>query len=525
MSSVTRRFAVLFSAGALLLWLAHPAAADEEYSRARIVRLSFVEGTVTVLRPGVSDWAEAPVNTPIQEGFQLSTDKDSFAEVQFENGSTARVGELSLLKFDQLGLTESGGSLNRLALDHGYGTFSVTPQNVEIFEVASGNETFKPQGRAEFRVDLDQDKIRVEVFKGSVDVSGPDVSTTLAQRTSIEITPGADQPYTVSQDIQRDDWDAWVAQRDRQLAASTPPGGMQPQAPAYGWSDLNNFGTWSYFDGYGYGWVPGVAGPWSPFGSGQWSWYPGFGYTWISFEPWGWLPYHFGGWSFDPLFGWAWFPGAAWGWSPAAVNWYQGPGWVGWAPRPPILGTSHLPTPTRGCPGGPGCITAINVTAFEKGGPIRTRELLRVDASEGTPVVAPAIKPSLLAMLPGRPTKLSSAQEAVISGNTSKTTSFLERLTGSAPRGGRQMSRPAPVSAVAAPPAAARNDRRAAAWGGGHFGVAPPARSGGSSTAARGQGGFGRSEGGFSRGGEGMGGGARGGGASTASSSSGSGHH
>src|ERR1700752_5043339 len=106
-----------------MLCLALPAAADQEYSHARIVRLSFVEGTVTLLRPSASDWAAAAVNTPIEEGFQLSTDKSSFAEVEFENGSTARVGELSLLKFDQLGLTETGDELNRLTLDHGYGTF------------------------------------------------------------------------------------------------------------------------------------------------------------------------------------------------------------------------------------------------------------------------------------------------------------------------------------------------------------------------------------------------------------------
>jgi Family of unknown function (DUF6600)/FecR protein len=539
-NSLTRRLVALFSVAVLPLWLTLPAAADQEYSHARIVRLSFVEGTVTVLRPGAPDWANASVNTPIEEGFQLSTDKDSFAEVQFENGSTARVGELSLLKFDQLGLAESGDSLNRLALAHGYGTFSVVPEHVGVFEVTSSNNTFKPQGKAEFRVDLDQDKIRVEVFKGSVDVNGPEVSTTLARKTALEITPGADQPYTISQNIQRDDWDDWVAQRDQQEAASTPPGGMQPQAPAYGWSDLNNFGTWSYFDGYGYGWVPDVAGPWSPFGFGQWSWYPGFGYTWISFEPWGWLPYHFGGWSFDPLFGWAWFPGATWGWSPAVVSWYQGPGWIGWGPRPPVVGTTglgsgHLPPP-RGCPGAPGCITAINTAAFEKGGPIRTRELLRVNATEGVPVVAPAARPGLLSLLPGKPTRLSSAQEALFRGNAPRTPSLFERLTGTSPSSGRVFARPAPLSAVAGPPAAVRGDERGV-WGG-RLGVAAPMRSGGVSTGAREQGGFGRvgasrsSEGmsggvrggGFSRGGGGMGGFGHGGGGPAASSSAGASH-
>jgi hypothetical protein len=38
----------------------------QHYSHARVVRLSFAEGTVTVQRPEVPEWAKAPVNTPIQ---------------------------------------------------------------------------------------------------------------------------------------------------------------------------------------------------------------------------------------------------------------------------------------------------------------------------------------------------------------------------------------------------------------------------------------------------------------------------
>ena len=55
-------------------------------SHVRVVRLSFVEGTVTVRRPGSEEWASASVNTPIEEGFSIATGKKSFAEVQFENG-------------------------------------------------------------------------------------------------------------------------------------------------------------------------------------------------------------------------------------------------------------------------------------------------------------------------------------------------------------------------------------------------------------------------------------------------------
>src|SRR5690348_14180741 len=84
------------------------APAPDGYSHVRIVRLSFVEGTVTVKKPDLADWSTAPVNTPIEEGFKLSTSQESFAEVEFENTSTARLGQLTLVNFDQLVLSPNG---------------------------------------------------------------------------------------------------------------------------------------------------------------------------------------------------------------------------------------------------------------------------------------------------------------------------------------------------------------------------------------------------------------------------------
>jgi len=109
--------------------------AQAGYSHVRIVRLSFAEGTVSLQRPDLPDWAAAPANTPIQEGFKLSTAENSFTEVEFENTSTARLGQLSLLDFNQLVASASGGKVNRLTLEQGYATFNVIPEGIETFEV------------------------------------------------------------------------------------------------------------------------------------------------------------------------------------------------------------------------------------------------------------------------------------------------------------------------------------------------------------------------------------------------------
>jgi hypothetical protein len=88
----------------------------QSYSHVRMVRLSFVEGTVTVQRPDVPEWATAPVNLPVSEGFKVATGENGFAEVEFEDTSTARLGQLSQIEFNQLMLSPEGQQVNSLTL-------------------------------------------------------------------------------------------------------------------------------------------------------------------------------------------------------------------------------------------------------------------------------------------------------------------------------------------------------------------------------------------------------------------------
>lgn len=392
--------------------------AADGYSHVRIVRLSFTEGTVTVQRPDLPDWSTAPVNTPIQEGFKLSTAPDSFAEVEFENAdSTARLGQRTLLDFTQLALTPEGGKVNRLTLEQGYATFHFAPSDRDTFEVNAGDVSVTSATRSEFRVDVDQGQTRVEVSKGSVEVSGPEGTTTLARNTVLEIHPG--EAYNPTQGITKDDWDAWVQERDQvEVAAQAPAGGEGPAPYSaevgsnfYGWSDLNGYGDWGYAPGYGNVWYPNVDLGWSPYSMGQWCWYPGFGYTWIDSEPWGWLPFHYGGWLFDPSLGWFWTPFGFANWSPALVTWFQGPGWVGWAPSanvPSIAGNVSSSTSTHMhpfCPAGRSCIAAVSANTLRNGKQIVPKDIVAVDLAEarGRQVPSLNLAPTRLASLPGKP--------------------------------------------------------------------------------------------------------------------------
>lgn len=382
------------------------AGTQSDYSHARIVRLSFVEGTVTLQRPDIADWAAAPVNTPIQEGFKLSTAEKSFAEVEFENTSTVRLGQDSLLDFSQLVITPSGGKVNRLTLEQGYATFNVNPEGVDTFEVKSQDTTITLAAGAttRFRVDLDQGTMRVEVFKGAVDVSSPYGQQTLSKDMMLDIRPGTEQAFNLSRGITKDSWDQWVDERENQesVVRNSPAPGVYSSDNInsyYGWNDLSNYGNWNYFPGYGYGWAPMAGYGWSPFSDGRWCWYPGFGFTWISFEPWGWLPFHYGGWLFQPGWGWTWFPGSFGAWSPGNVNWSEGSGWVAWTPMRPkgIVGAS-------GCGPGQNCGRIIvRPDVLREGKPVRPSSVLDLDLADGRPVARPDIRPTRAAMLPGAP--------------------------------------------------------------------------------------------------------------------------
>ncbi len=323
-------------------------------SHARVVRLSFVSGTVMVKRPGSAEAEPAMVNTPIQEGFELSTSAAGYAEVEFENGSTARLGELSKLLFHSLALDANGDKLNGMTFEQGYATFHLLPEHnaasspkrdgnihfqpphSDVYMVKIADATVSPDGKCEFRTDLDQDSFRVEVFHGSVDVATSSLSTKLGEGKVLEHkSGGTESAFNTRRGITPDAWDQWTEARDKQTELAIRDRSVPPAGLLYGWSDLNTYGEWIGFPNGTAGWSPYAPAGWSPYTNGQWGWYPGLGWTWVSGEPWGWLPYHCGQWDFDASFGWYWMdPMYGCGfWDAALVTWYAGPGWIGWAPQ------------------------------------------------------------------------------------------------------------------------------------------------------------------------------------------------
>jgi hypothetical protein len=360
-------------------------------SHVRVVRLSYVSGTVGVKRPASTEWAKALVNTPIQEGFEVSTAANSYAEVEFENGSTARLGELSKVNFDQLAMDESGNKLNRLTFEQGYATFHFLPEHHDVYSVKIAEATLTPNGKSEFRTDLERKQLRVEVFAGSVDLATSGRTTKLGKDKVVEFNTEATEIATnQKQGIAKDSWDKWTNERDTQAQLALADQAVPARGPMYGWSDLDAYGEWGFFPGFGYGWSPFASMGWAPYSMGMWSMYPGMGYTWISGEPWGWLPYHYGSWNFSPGFGYFWMPGSYdASFSPALVSWYSGPGWIGWAPMGLLGGV------------GRGIVTTVPGRVIQTGQMIGPGDVTRVPTTAGTLISRLPVQASEGATLPG----------------------------------------------------------------------------------------------------------------------------
>jgi hypothetical protein len=90
------KFSFLLSLLLILFSITITARADDdepdEYDvKARVVRLSLIDGEVNLKRNGNQDWERARVNYPLVEGDTLATGKDSRLEIQVDPRNFVRL--------------------------------------------------------------------------------------------------------------------------------------------------------------------------------------------------------------------------------------------------------------------------------------------------------------------------------------------------------------------------------------------------------------------------------------------------
>ena len=323
---------------------------------ARAVRLSNVEGQVQLSMGNQILAQQAPVNAPLFEGTQISTSDDGRAEVQFEDGSVARISPNSSMTLSVL--RQQGESTDtEVLMQSGLGYFELQGDNsVDQMRVRFGNNAASASGFTVFRIDLDNPPGEMAVFSGNAHLdNGSTMSVDMHGGETVRLNSADPTNWALLESIEPDSWDAWNSDRDQALtaqeAARTAATSSLPNSSNPAWSDLDANGDWYNVPGQGYVWSPYEAqnSGWDPYGWGSWLWTPGLGYGWVSGEPWGFMPYAMGMWDFYPGFGWGWMPGGGGGW------WGNG-GWasnVGNGPQryqPPVKPRGGPVLPVHGAP-------------------------------------------------------------------------------------------------------------------------------------------------------------------------------
>jgi hypothetical protein len=296
----------------------------------RAARLTYIEGDVRVEQANSTENSVAVVNMPLVEGTVISSGPDGQAEIEFEDGSVARLTPNSGLSLLNLSVDSSGSYQTRIALLGGLAYFELRAGTKYIYTVDAGGDVFSPVENATVRINFDEPPAVIAVLDGTAHLAAAGGSYTDATAGQTVRTDPASEGgvYMVKQTIAPETWDRWNEDRDEvaaneadsQTDARTNYAGNQ----GYGWSDLDANGSWYDVPGHGEVWQPDLAAApadeaadgdqtsadnsgFDPYGYGSWAYTPA-GYAWASGYGWGWLPYRCGLWSYYPGFGWGWSP-------------------------------------------------------------------------------------------------------------------------------------------------------------------------------------------------------------------------
>ena len=290
----------------LPLLLPAPLLADAGDPPARVARLSFIKGTVSLQVSGANDWTQASLNYPLTAGDRIYTDQGSKAELE--------IGSAAVRASATTDLTVANLTDQFLQLGLGQGAI-----RVRVYDLPNGDsiEVDTPNGAlslllpGDYRVETfpSNNTTLVTVTNGGLDVSGGDLSQRVESGQAVKLM-GTD-PIAVSfvSPPEPDDFDQWCWERDRRFISSDSTANVSHETPGY--EDLDAYGAWDENTPLGPVWYPsGVVVGWVPYRFGRWVWIVPWGWSWVESEPWGFAPFHYGRWV---------FVGGRWGWVPGPI--------------------------------------------------------------------------------------------------------------------------------------------------------------------------------------------------------------
>ena len=281
----------------------------------RTARITFLNGGVQIQRSNSTNEDSPVLNMPITEGTRIVTADYGQAEIEFEDGSVARLTPRTTLSLDAMTLTSSGVAHTQLALLSGLAYFELRKSSVATYLVTAGGTNAAPVENLTLRVNLDEPPAIFAVLTGAAQLGrGESFNTQVRAGESLRTDPRDETRYFLTAQIADESWDRWNESRDQgaadQAGKRTVARDGFAGSQGYGWSDLDANGSWYNVPGQGQVWQPAVADDaFDPYDNGAWVWSSG-GYLWASSYSWGWTPFRCGHWIFFPGFGWGWVPDA-----------------------------------------------------------------------------------------------------------------------------------------------------------------------------------------------------------------------
>src|SRR3954467_13896031 len=160
---------------------------------ARVARLSYLTGEVSVQPGGANDWVQANINRPLTSSDRVWADKDSRAELQLGGAALRLDGNTSMT------LVNVSDNNVQVQLDEGHTILHVAELfDGEVYEVDTPNVSFVVRKKGDYRFDVDNagDTTAVTVFKGEGDATGEGPAIRIKKEQRYTFTGGKSLQFT-----------------------------------------------------------------------------------------------------------------------------------------------------------------------------------------------------------------------------------------------------------------------------------------------------------------------------------------
>src|SRR5579863_3195271 len=170
----------------------------------RMARISYVTGKVSWRPDGTVGWSRANLNMPLRQGAEVWLAPGSRLELQFDDGSTIRLGDSAVATLQTL-YSDKQGEFTEIKLNAGTASCHLRDK-YSIYQIDTPCDSVKAVGLGDFRADVKPNADAVAVRRGEATVTagGHDTPILAGQYTVLH---DPDDPVHVRRLGPEDNWD------------------------------------------------------------------------------------------------------------------------------------------------------------------------------------------------------------------------------------------------------------------------------------------------------------------------------